>query len=394
MTPGSKKGRERICLDKAYASISRKHGNSKRLLEGLQGVEIERTDSERPDFIIRRSDGFCLAIEHFVVDQASEELRKSPGRFTGKSILLEDKTRRVYEEYREDVLSEGIRMDELGAELASIMAETLAGQRNSTYHSFLRHFEYCVDSHLQSVEEYRRSASHYGGVPLAKVKVVFLIDMRTSFENLYINKPSGKVRRCNHGELPLFEEVVTVLEGLKGRVDFVIMVAQPNLGCANPDVIVVDCANVRKSLKSQGLRECVFAGSELAFKDSGSISSEFEVSAMSSRNEDGLTMDFECSYKQVDQDAILTSGLIGAQVAWRARKHGKKFAADIPVQIIMTQFGDSIVGWRPPNKASNETCAQPVLVGYDSADGETRMNLFQSRFFAESVDSEMEGAGR
>ena len=390
----NKKERERLCLNKVYASISRRHGNSKRLLEGLQGLEIERADDERPDFIIKRKDGYCLAIEHFVVDQASEELRKSPGRFTGKSIQLENKTRETYEEYREDVLSEGSRIDELGAELADIMAETLAGQRNSNYYSFLRHFEYCVDSHLQSVEDYRKSASRYGGVPLSKVKVVFLIDTRTSFENLYINKPSGKVCRCAHGELPLFEDIVSVLEGLKGRVDFVVMVEQPNLGCSNPDIAVVDCASVCKSLKSQGLRECVFAGSELAFKDGGSISSEFEVSAMSSRNEDGLTMGFECSYKQVDQDAILTSGLIGAQAAWHARKDGKKYVADIPVQMIMTKFYDSIVGWRSPNKALNETCAQPVLRGYDPVEGEAKMSLFQSRFFEESAESETESAGQ
>ena len=64
----NKKERERLCLDKVYASISRRRGNSKRLLEGLQGLEIERADDERPDFIIKRKDGYCLAIEHFVVD--------------------------------------------------------------------------------------------------------------------------------------------------------------------------------------------------------------------------------------------------------------------------------------------------------------------------------------
>lgn len=47
----------------------------------------------------------------------------------------------------------------------------------------------------------------------------------------------------------MFEDVVDILEGLGDRVDYAIFVMNPLLVTNNLNVLVIDCSDVRRSLK-------------------------------------------------------------------------------------------------------------------------------------------------
>lgn len=386
MKKTSKKDQERACLDRAFELGLRGKGKTKRLLERLSGELLQRDVEERPDFVVRlEGDSGCLlGIEHFVVDQASEELIKQPGIYSGKSVIHEVEARRIYEEYRDDVLAGVDCMQELGNTLAKTMAGLMADQRNSSYLSFIRHFDYTVNKHLRRVNEYRDNVARQCGVEKDKVRIAFLMDIRTDFLDFYINKPSGKVRRCRQGEMPMFEGVVNILESLEGKVDYAILVMDSMITSAAPSVLAIDCGSVRKSLARQGRNIYVFAGSESSFADDMTIVSDFEVNCVSELTDGSVDFVFQCDYKQADPETILTAGLIGARTAWNAKKTGRGFVADIPVEVIMVQFGEDIVGWRKPNEFAGERCAQPVLVDYDSKTGTERLEAFQKKWIKET----------
>lgn len=379
-----KKERELTCLRKAFEYGLKRGGGTRRMIEKLQGEILDCDDSERPDFVIRTKAGFLLGVEHFVADQASEESMKKPGSYLGHSVEQEAAARRVYEEYREEVLSGSDCLGRLGGDLADLMAGALELQRNSTYASFVNHFNYVVNKHLRNAQGYRTNIANRFSVSCKSVKLAFLIDIRSSFERFFVNNPSGKCHRCDSGELPIFEDIVEILEILKGKVDYVFLAAEPVFSGKEPEVLVVDCSNVRRSFERQGKRPCVFAGSELAFDDGGGIARDFKVKGDANHDGDALNINVTCNYKQVDGTTMLESGFCGAKVAWAAKRKRKPFVADIPVQALMVQYGDSIVGWRDADKVAGEIFDRPILEAYDSGKGSERLEAFCARWIVDS----------
>lgn len=386
MSNSKQKDEELACLQHAIKIGRKGHGATKRFMKALDDSPIERDEDERPDFILKVKEdsknlGFkYLGIEHFVIDQASERMRKNQGKITGRSIRRTNEICTIFDKYKDEILGDGDCVQEVGKDLTGVIARALEDKQNSSYSSFIRSFRYAVSRHLNKAEVYRAHVADQCKAAEEDVRLAFLMDVRTDFGNFYLNKPSGKKRRCLQGEMPMFEDVVDVLEGLGDRVDYAILVMNPLLVTNSPDVLVIDCSDVRRSLKRQ-MRPCyAFAGTEVAFEDGNRIAMDYSVQGTAHRTKGAIDITVDCSYRRASGEMILNAANVGSCIAWQARMSGKGYVSDFPVELMLARYGDSIAGWEVSDSDGDGRTINPVLRGYSAEEGDARVKRFVRRW--------------
>lgn len=79
------KNTEKDCIDKALKYSKTQHGKSKSIINMLKGIDVQRQEDERPDFLKRAKDidgkEILIGIEHFQVDGVS--IKKKNGKYAG-----------------------------------------------------------------------------------------------------------------------------------------------------------------------------------------------------------------------------------------------------------------------------------------------------------------------
>lgn len=389
-----KKDSELACYELAMKAGIKGKGRTKRLLMQLQGKLVERNEGERPDLIFdvpatEKHPAFYLGVEHFLVDQASEELNKKPGKFISKSAMNERAIRAVFDE---KVKVDDRDQDSWGrlGKLTDRIASQMKDQSNSSYYSFIKHMSYVVDGHLGNVDDYKRTVSKECGVATERVRIAFLIDVRTNFLNLFVNRPSGKMRRCLLGELPMFEDVVAILERLQGVVDYAILVMNQPLGSSTPKVIAFKCDDIRGNLEKH--RECVytFASTSAVCGMEDGIARDFEVDGRLERKDSSDDLVLRWSFSLANEEAIWATALEGTHIAWRAKQRGEGFIADMPVQLVMAYYGDCIKDWAMKREPSGNYYSQPIVVDFDKSKAEKRLEAFTAKWIPDPTGEQLE----
>lgn len=115
----------------------------------LVGKEIERLDTERPDFIKRhcskskREKDTIVGIEHFRVDHLS--VLKQNGDIGSSGIVFEKDVYKLYNKWHEPVQNGEAFSEKMLEEIGQIMANQLIRLEGATYHSFIDSFKYSLE---------------------------------------------------------------------------------------------------------------------------------------------------------------------------------------------------------------------------------------------------------
>lgn len=154
----------------------------------------------------------------------------------------------------------------------------------------------------------------------------------------------------------------------------------PLLVTNSPDVLVIDCSDVRRSLKRQ-MRPCyAFAGTEVAFEDGNRIAMDYSVQGTAHRTKGAIDITVDCSYRRASGEMILNAANVGSCIAWQARMSGKGYVSDFPVELMLARYGDSIAGWEVSDSDGGGRTINPVLRGYSAEEGDARVKRFVRRW--------------
>ena len=221
-----KKNIEEKCLEQALKAGLKDRGETKRILQELVGEEIERLNTERPDFIKRHfSKSKCekdtiVGIEHFRADHLS--VLKQNGDIGSSGIVFEKDVYKLYDKWHVPVQNGEAFSEKMLEEIGQTMADQLIRLERATYHSFIDSFKYSLEKHLNSVSVYRQNLMKHA-TSGERIKLAFLIEIHTEMGHLFLNDKKG-TRRNNNGNLPIFQDIVDILEKIDTKkVDFVIL---------------------------------------------------------------------------------------------------------------------------------------------------------------------------
>lgn len=130
------------------------------------------------------------------------------------------------------------------------MANQLIRLEGATYHSFIDSFKYSLEKHLSSVSVYRQNLMKYA-TSGERIKLAFLIEIHTEMGRLFLNDKKG-TRRNNNGNLPIFQDIVDVLEEIDTKkVDYIILCMGDTLYTSREKLLHYILEILKNSLKEE-----------------------------------------------------------------------------------------------------------------------------------------------
>lgn len=252
----AQKQQELACMKIALDARKSQKGESKRILDLLDGEEVPRESDERPDFVRRtlpkskRDKGVLLGIEHFRVDCLS--LQKKDGKVASTGAKLFNDFAKVQTAWEQ--LQTGQNSDEnVQGAMNVIDARTKIESEifSTNYQTLLAAFESTLSKHIDQIPKYYEnlnSCSYEG----EEIQFAFLIDLRIEYKSLVIKGKNGfkKGYRCKP---PLYVNIVQILERFidPRKVNYVILCLNNTVGDAPSQVIAVKTKEIRKNICAQ-----------------------------------------------------------------------------------------------------------------------------------------------
>ena len=235
------KAQELRCLQIAIEARKQQKGESRKILALLDGEDVYRAHEERPDFVRRISPqkegakGVLLGIEHFRVDHLAIKKHSKKGkkaqflRIASVAPVLNKKKRATYEKWNNCLDENGILPEEFFEDAAKDLFD-LAGEHmqkvtGTNYRSLLASLQQNLETHVKSIPTYQENLRKIAQ-PGEKIQIALLIDLYAEFFSL-MKFDSRGIRACKIGEVPLFQEVIALIERIidKSAVDYVIFIA-------------------------------------------------------------------------------------------------------------------------------------------------------------------------
>ena len=327
---------------------AREHGGySRRVVDRIAGEVVLRDDDESPDIVLRTNRktktgvGRLVGVEHFRVDQLLEERKnqkKRNSRATAESFSAVARWGSEMERMQ-NRYSKG-EIDELSPALLDDFGRVVNGIHqaygNAYLGSFVKAFSDGFDSHLNNVNRYR---AHLEGLRYAgdvDPLLVFLVETHCNYSDLTLWE-GYKSKGLADGYLPIFTELVRVIERCRGMVDYVLVAMCPVAANDVVDAVLIDCMNPSLSLAKAKVPICEYLGSNHDIPIHKGI-----VSHMVPRD-DGEEITF---WPVVDQGEALSPEFVFWQDVsefWRAiglRRAGQPFTANHWVQMFLCLVGD------------------------------------------------------
>ena len=151
---------EKDCIDKALKYSKSQHGKSKSIINLLNGVDIQREDDERPDFVKEVTDingeQIILGIEHFQIDGVC--IKKKNGKYAGTEQKRLKDTKAIFDKYKDQVGDNDYLSEETfncaTDEILKIVNKAVEYSFNATYKDFVKMFEEKLTSHAKSIDVY------------------------------------------------------------------------------------------------------------------------------------------------------------------------------------------------------------------------------------------------
>ena len=335
------------CINRVLQFTRKSKGITKQILSKLNSMELTQTES--PDFVFARKSESgeiveCIGVEHFEVDQISKINGKSGkiqslGGGYRKEVDLYQKE--LVERIKENALTEDETV-QVSQEIYGLIAKGYENQSKATYWSFIKAFEYSLKKHLDNVENYRRKLAQTA----QNVKLAFVIELHTEFTYLYLCDSRG-IRKNTSGNVPIFDDMVRLLEKASKKVDFIILEMRLSLGTGNGKVIAFSTQQIRKQLNKQNIRVYKYAGEDYAFQNFESIFSDVKVNIdRIGIVEDKIALKWMKEFKMMDLDQQRALMFNAFYRAWYAKQYNMDFVTTLCVLSCLEIMSPYILSWQ------------------------------------------------
>lgn len=358
-----RKEREKECLRLSLAAGAHTHGETRRVTRRLS-TAVRKSDGERPDFTLKvpsQKKGVpetLIGLEHFMVDQCCEAQRKREG-VNSLGVRRRGAFETLRKKYAPLIESENELPDEAVVDLLALTADTMADMLSSSYPEFMKSFETVFLNHLSKVDGYRKNL-RTRAVNGERVELGFLIEVHSDMSRYMMIDGSGP-RKCEPGDMLVFDDMLTLFERASGRIDFVILAVYGNMGIEPRNVLAFKCGNVKKSITKQHVPICTFAGIESDID--AFVKPKTKVSVSHSSREGGKMIDavYSVDAPRMNEETMAELMLRSAMRAWYALREGKAFVSSKAIAAFITAFGDEIIGWRRLSDDEGEWRVRPVM---------------------------------
>lgn len=199
----TKKKVERDCLDKTKAYISFASKATRDIISLLDG---EISESESPDFIIKRKSGY-IGVEHFLVDTLIGKKKASRNRIRPAEI------NRTYNRYHNRL--EGNEEKALH-EIESLAQAEVDAIQNFDYSIFIGEFERIVTEHANRTAGYRNQHDEIE-------QIVFLVEIPIPGNKMYGLTTGGNWDLIKGERFPLTIDMLMILKKITDKIDYVIL---------------------------------------------------------------------------------------------------------------------------------------------------------------------------
>lgn len=360
-----KKNIEEKCLEQALKAGLKDRGETKRILQELVGEEIERLNTERPDFIKRHfSKSKCekdtiVGIEHFRADHLS--VLKQNGDIGSSGIVFEKDVYKLYDKWHVPVQNGEAFSEKMLEEIGQTMADQLIRLERATYHSFIDSFKYSLEKHLNSVSVYRQNLMKHA-TSGERIKLAFLIEIHTEMGHLFLNDKKG-TRRNNNGNLPIFQDIVDILEKIDTKkVDFIILCMGDTLYNSPVKVIALRTGNIEKQLKRRGIFIYEYAGEDLILTNFQTVRKDIQKNVKYMADGDKIDYSLNFTAQELDHTHKLYLLFYAFRKALACKRKGYNYVTTLSVQSLVDVFGDFVIDWEIPKDRSEEWKVKPVFL--------------------------------
>lgn len=263
-----KKETELKCLNTAIQNCLSQKGDSKRIGKLMSGIDVERKSDERPDFIryaapANKNDrGIVVGIEHFMVDHLSKEkLSKKKTKYQSMGRIHQNNALSYYHKWRDEVLnSEQIPVESI-TDLCEVLSAHFNNSAYATFNTFYNSFKCALDTHMASVDEYKRAIKVEAGKRNADNKLIILIEVHSAFRNLFFHH-NRNIYFEDAPVLLVLDEFIHLLEIADKRVDYYVLSFSDTLD-TKTKTIAINAKDIRGSLKKQRVPVYHYCGSDL-----------------------------------------------------------------------------------------------------------------------------------
>ncbi|WP_143424740.1 hypothetical protein [Gemmiger sp. An194] len=360
------KYQELHCLQIAVEAKKQQKGESRKILELLDGENVYRAHEERPDFVRRISPqkegekGILLGIEHFRVDHLAIKKHPKKGKKTQSSRIasvapvLDKKKRDVYEKWNNYLDENGMLPEEFFEEAAQDLFD-LAGEHmqkviRSNYRSLLASLQQNLETHVKSIPTYQENLRKIAQ-PGEKIEIALLIDLYAEFFSLMKFDNKG-IRACKIGEVPLFSEIITLIEGIieKSAVNYVILCLNSSITERIPKVYAFRVGDMKRQIQKRHLKLYEYLAMDLLFeafngRPYGIENYSFSPIVRDNASKEIKTM-YSCDVSSIDGETFLA---VAYYTAWRIlgyEAHKKNFCASLSDMAFAHAIAPEISAWR------------------------------------------------
>lgn len=339
-----KKNIEKDCIDKALTHSKLQHGKSKSIINLLNGIDVERKDNERPDFIKEVTDingeQIILGIEHFQVDGVC--IKKKNGKYAGTTQKRLKDIKAFSDKYKDQVRNNDFSSEEISNcatnKMFDIVNKNAEFLLNATYKDFVEMFKEKLTSHAKSIDVYYDTINkHCAG--LKKSKLMFLIDVVGNFSGLFLNS-NNKINRITIDEVPLFSDIVNLLDTIVGgKIDYIVLC----LGNKNKTkVIALEAKNIFDELKKQNIKIYKYLCYDNLYPFMTQLKCSYEIVEM---NKEKVGVSFECTGNQLYTEAFEFLCDYYYYFCYQARRKKECFVTNIVIQSRLDVFSKYLSGW-------------------------------------------------
>lgn len=336
---------EKDCIDKALKYSKSQHGKSKSIINLLNGVDIQRDDDERPDFLKEAKDingeQIILGIEHFQVDGVC--IKKKNGKYAGTEQKRLKDTKTIFDKYKDQVGDNDYLSEETfncaTNEILKIVNKAVEYSFNATYKDFVKMFEEKLTSHAKSIDAYYDTINKHCD-RLKNSKLMFLIDVVGNFSGLFLNS-NNKVNQITIDEIPLFSDIVNLLDTIVGnKIDYIVLC----LGNGNKTkVIALDAKNILGELKKQNIKVYEYFCYDYLLPFMTQSRSSYEIAEM---NKEEVKVNFECTGNQLNSEALTILCYYCYYFCYQARRKKECFVTNNVIQLLLDVFSKYLRNWK------------------------------------------------
>ena len=356
------KNREREFLTAVLEACPAQRGETRRILRRLS-TAINVAANERPDFVFhipaanKGELDVVVGLEHFMVDQNSEQQRSRVG-VNSRGEKRRKAVKRLF-----DSLPPGSDMTE--SELSdaflrtlSLAEEQVADTLSASYPELLETFRTSFLGHLHKVKDYRQTIQALSDNG-ERIEIGFLVEIHMDLSR-YVKSDGKKLQECIPGELLLFEDMVEIMEKAQGKIDFIVLAYCGMSDRCPAQVLAIKCGNIRKGIMKQHVPVYVYAGSDADLDPFTKPRPTVNITNRESEEEGHFEAVMNVEGMRPDDETSDELTIRNVARVWEARRKGQPYITSQSVDMCVRAFGGSISGWQRLSSESDEWRIRPV----------------------------------